>query len=129
MAATFQRECYTYNADDPSFALPEVLAARGAAAATASGSRKCVADEHYVPTVLAAHGLDAEVSRITFRNYRVPSSAALQHSVLIFAHTNVAGALCGQAKHSMAIDYRPCLHATLNVVFPGLPMASGKRNS
>ncbi len=24
--------------------------------------RQCVADEHYVPTVLAVHGLDAEVS-------------------------------------------------------------------
>ena len=55
VAKVFARECFTHDPDNPSFAGPKVLAGK------AHESRQCVADEHYVPTALAAHGLDNEV--------------------------------------------------------------------
>ena len=66
VAASFERECYTYNADDPSFQLPASLAHLRRRAAA---SRKCVSDEHYIATVLAANGLDNEVSSIQLPTY------------------------------------------------------------
>lgn len=55
VAKVFARECFTHDPDNPSFAGPKVLAGK------AHESRQCVADEHYMPTTLAAHGLDNEV--------------------------------------------------------------------
>lgn len=54
VAEVFQRECFTYDPLNPSFAIPQQ------SGASANETRKCVADEHYVPTVLAVHGLDNE---------------------------------------------------------------------
>ena len=70
--ASFARECYTYNRDDPAFQLPHNLAylKRHKLA-----SRACVSDEHYVATVLAANGLDDEVCappKQTLRSTRLP---------------------------------------------------------
>lgn len=65
VASSFTRECYTFNPHDPSFQLPPHLAhlaglKRGTPEINAA-LRACVSDEHYVPTVLAANGLDDEV--------------------------------------------------------------------
>lgn len=62
VAATFERECFTFNPDaDYEFKLPEQAAA---VVRRKEGAihRKCVADEHYVATVLAANGLDEQVT-------------------------------------------------------------------
>lgn len=56
VAGVFARECFTYDPQNPNFA-----GTRQADVKANYESRKCVADEHYVPTVLAVHGLDNEV--------------------------------------------------------------------
>lgn len=59
VAEVFRRECFTYDPLNPSFAIPQQ------SGASANETRKCVADEHYVPTVLAVHGLDNEVRQLS----------------------------------------------------------------
>lgn len=66
VAAIFERECYTYNPYDPSFKLPKHLKhmkhLKAHSPKIQAAVRACVSDEHYVATVLAAYGLDDEVS-------------------------------------------------------------------
>ena len=67
VAASFQRECYTFNPWDPKFKLPPAHLAHlrkfgPKTAIVQNAVRNCVSDEHYVPTVLAVNGLDDEVS-------------------------------------------------------------------
>lgn len=65
VVASFERECYTFNRDEPTFKLPSELAYLRLQ--KRSDSRACVSDEHYVSTVLAANGLDDEVRHLTAR--------------------------------------------------------------
>ena len=69
VAASFQRDCYTYNPHNPSFQLPPHLAhlknAELGSPEITAALRACVSDEHYIPTVLAANGLDDEVGTMT----------------------------------------------------------------
>ncbi len=67
VAPTFERECYSFDPHDRKFEqLPEHLSHLrkfpvGSPEITGA-LRGCVSDEHYVPTALAANGLDDEVS-------------------------------------------------------------------
>ena len=58
IAEVFARECFTHDANNPKFVGPKALVGK------VHESRMCVADEHYVPTALAAHGLDNEVQLV-----------------------------------------------------------------
>jgi hypothetical protein len=60
VASSLSKECYTYNPHEPKFNLPEVTE-RAVHSEGERRHRKCVSDEHYVATVLAVNGLDAEV--------------------------------------------------------------------
>lgn len=59
VASSLSKECYTYNPHEPKFNLPEVTE-RAVHSEGERRHRKCVSDEHYVATVLAVNGLDAE---------------------------------------------------------------------
>ena len=68
VAPSFERECYTFDPWNPNFKTPPkhlsyLRRLKPRSAAVKAALRNCVSDEHYVPTVLAANGLDDEVSR------------------------------------------------------------------
>ena len=66
VAPSFMRECYTFNPGDPGFQLPPHLAHlkkfKNGSPQINAALRACVSDEHYIATLLAANGLDDEVS-------------------------------------------------------------------